>query len=60
MAGGQGFVSHVGVTLSRGWLCQKWEPLDIPGARLHHAVQLVVNRMPTSLVSADMLSLQSE
>ena len=29
MAGGQGFASHGGVTLSRGWLCQRWNPLDI-------------------------------
>ena len=30
MAGGRGFASHGGVTLSRGWPCQRWKPLDIP------------------------------
>ena len=35
MAGGCGFASHGGVTLSRGWLCQKWKPLDIPDTHLH-------------------------
>ena len=35
MAGGRGFASHGGVTLSRGWLCQRWKPLDIPGTHLH-------------------------
>ena len=35
MAGGCGFASHGGVTLSRGWLCQKWKPPDIPGTHLH-------------------------
>ena len=35
MAGGRGFASHGGVTLSRGWLCQKWKPPDIPGTHLH-------------------------
>ena len=35
MAGGRGSASHGGVTLSRGWLCQKWKPLDIPGTHLH-------------------------
>ena len=35
MAGGRGFASHGGVTLSRGWLSQKWKPLDIPGTHLH-------------------------
>ena len=35
MAGVCGFASHGGVTLSRGWLCQKWKPPDIPGTHLH-------------------------
>ena len=35
MAGGRWFASHGGVTLSRGWLCQKWKPLDIPCTHLH-------------------------
>ena len=34
MAGGRGFASHGGVTLSRGWLCQRWKRLDIPGTHL--------------------------
>ena len=41
MAGGRGFASHGGVTLSRGWLCQRWKPLDIPGTHLHSATQLL-------------------
>ena len=41
MAGGRGFASHRGVTLSRGWLCQRWKPLDIPGTHLHSATQLL-------------------
>ena len=35
MAGGHGFASHGDTTLSRGWLCQKWKPLDILGTHLH-------------------------
>ena len=35
MAGGRGFASHGGVTLSRGWLRHRWKPLDIPGTHLH-------------------------
>jgi len=35
MAGGHRFASHGGITLSRGWLCQKWKPLDILGTHLH-------------------------
>ena len=42
MAGGRGFDSHGGVTLSRGWLCQRWKPLDIPGTHLHSATQLLI------------------
>ena len=34
MAGGCGSASHGGVTVSRGWLCQKWKPLDISGTHL--------------------------
>ena len=41
MAGGRGFASHGGITLSRGWLCQRWKPLDIPGTHLHSAMQLL-------------------
>ena len=33
--GRRGFTSHEGVTLSRGWLYQKWKPLDIQGTHLH-------------------------
>ena len=40
MAGGRGFASHGGVTLSRGWP-QRWKPLDIPGTHLHSATQLL-------------------
>ena len=29
------FASHGGVTLSRGWLCHRWKPLDIPDTHLH-------------------------
>ena len=35
IAGGHGFDSNGGITLSRGWMCQKWKPLDIPGTHLH-------------------------
>ena len=42
MAGGRGFASHEGVTLSRGWPCHRWKPLDIPGTHLHLATQLLV------------------
>ena len=35
MARGRGFASHAGVTLSRGWLCQRWKPLDILGMHLN-------------------------
>ena len=34
MAGVCEFASHGGMTLSRGWLCQRWKPLDIPGTYL--------------------------
>ena len=54
MAGGHGFASHGGVTLFRGWLCQRWKPLDIPGTHLHSMMQLLncvylVRASPTSL-----------
>ena len=42
MAGGRGFASHGGVTLSRCWLCQRWKPLVIPGTHLHSATQLLI------------------
>ena len=42
MAGGHGFASNGGVTLSRGWPCHRWKPLDIPGTHLHLATQLLV------------------
>ena len=32
---------YEGVTLSRGWLCQRWKRLDIPGTHLHSATQLL-------------------
>ena len=40
MAWGRMFASHGGVTLSRGWLCQRWnwKPLDI---HLHSVTQLL-------------------
>ena len=41
MAGGHGFASHGGVTLSRGWPCQRWKPLDIPDTHLHSAMQFL-------------------
>ena len=41
MAGGRGFASHGGVTLSRGWPCHRWKPLDFPGTHLHSATQLL-------------------
>ena len=41
MAGGRGFASHGGVTLSRGWPCQRWKPLDILGTHLHSAMELL-------------------
>ena len=41
MAGGRGFASRGAVTLFRGWLCQRWKPLDIPGTHLHSATQLL-------------------
>ena len=37
MAGRRGFASHGGVTLSMGWPCLRWKPLDIPGTHLHSA-----------------------
>jgi len=40
-AGGRGFASHGGATLSRGWPCQRCKPLDIPGTHLHSATQLL-------------------
>ena len=42
MAGGRGFASHGGVTLSRDWLCQRWKPLNIPGTHLHSVTQLLI------------------
>ena len=42
MAGGRGFASRGGVTLSRGGLCQKWKPPDILGINLHLATQLLI------------------
>ena len=41
-AGGRGFASHGDITLSRGWPCQRWKPLDIPGTHLHSATQLLI------------------
>ena len=42
MAGGHGFASHGGITLSKGWLYQRWKPLDISGTHLHSATQLLI------------------
>ena len=41
MAGGRGFASHGGVTLSRRWPCHRWKPLDIPGTHLYSVTQLL-------------------
>ena len=41
MAGGRGFASHGGVTLSRRWPCHRWKPLDIPGTHLYSVMQLL-------------------
>ena len=41
MTGGRGFASHGGVTLSRGWPCQRRKRLDIPSTNLHSATQLL-------------------
>ena len=41
MVGRCGFTSHEGITLSRGWLCQKWKPMDILGTHLQYAMQLL-------------------
>ena len=41
MAGGQGFASYGGITLSKGGLCQKWKPMDIPDIHLHQGTQLL-------------------
>ena len=35
MAGRHRCTSHGGVTLSTGWLCQKWKLLDVLGTHLH-------------------------
>ena len=35
------FTRHEGLTLPRGWLCQKWKPLDIPGTHLHKVTPLL-------------------
>ena len=48
MAGERGFASHGVVTLSRGWLCQRWEPLDIPGTHLHQATHWLMPNMTTN------------
>ena len=48
ISGGCGFASHGAVTLSRGWLCQRWKPLDIPGTHLHQATQWLMPNMTTN------------
>ena len=53
MAGGRGFASHGGVTLSRGWLCQKWKPLDIPGTHLNSATQLLIESLQVTNLILD-------
>ena len=45
------FTNHGGITLSRGWLCQKWKPLDIPGTHPHLATHLLINLSVNSLPS---------
>ena len=42
MVGGRRFASHGGLTLFRGWLCQRWKPQDIPGIHLYLATQLLI------------------
>ena len=44
MDGERGFASHGVVTLSRGWLCQRWKLLDIPGTHLHSVTQLLTGK----------------
>ena len=41
VAGGRGFASHGGVTLSRGWPCQRRKHLDIPSTNLYSVTQLL-------------------
>ena len=53
MAGGCGFASHGGVTLSRGWPCQGGSPLDIPGTHLHSATQLLSGFIVVLLFTRD-------
>ena len=48
LAGGRGFASHGAVTLSGGWLCQRWKPLDIPGTHLHQVTHLLMPNMTTN------------
>ena len=45
MAGERGFASHGVITLSRGWPCQRWEPLDILGTHLHQATHWLMPNM---------------
>ena len=51
MAGGCGFASHGGITQSRGWLCQRWKPLEIPGTHLLQAM-LLLTKMSKKLPPA--------
>ena len=37
MAGGHGFASHGGITLSRGWLCQRYKGSKIPVSEKSHS-----------------------
>ena len=41
-AGRRRFTRLGGVTLSRGWLCQKWKPVDIPGTHLYLVTRLLI------------------
>ena len=59
MAGGRGFASHGGVTLSRGWPCHRWKPLDIPGTHLHAATQLLMVFLQTKMADFFTLSCTS-
>ena len=54
MVGGRGFASHGGVTLSRGWLCHRWKPLDIPRTHLHSATQLLIANISEILSSIEL------
>ena len=47
MAGRCKIISHGGVTLSRGWLCQKWKPLDNPDTHVHQVSYSLCSAAPS-------------